>query len=293
MQYSISDLEQLSGVHSHTIRIWEQRYNALIPHRTAGNTRYYDDQHLVRLLNIVSINQQGLKISQICKLSEEAIHELIEEDIENTISPDQQYEYYISSLLKHGMSYNEDKFSEVLSTCIDKFEMAVSYQYIIYPLLVRLGLMWRKESICAAQEHFLTNIIRRKIEVAIDALPKPSSSNTWLLFLPEDEEHEMGLLYASYELRKRGQKVIYLGPRVPFDSVSQVFEINRIDHMLIFMVQVKLVSTAQQYIDQLSEKYPKVGLHIAGNQKLIENLNLQDNVTWLTSIEHFDTYIQS
>ena len=293
MRYSISDLEQLSGIQSHTIRMWEQRYHALVPHRSAGNTRYYDDKQLLRLLNIVSISQKGLKISKICALTDDAIHQLIEQDIQDTVSKSQQYEFYISKLLKHGIAYHEATFNQLLDQCFLKYDVANSYQFIIYPLLVRLGLMWRKDSICAAQEHFLTHIIRQKLYVAIENLPITESNKTWLLFLPQEEDHEIGLLYANYVLRKHLQKVIYLGPRVPLEAIDQVFEVNKIDHILIFMVQTNLVANSQNYIDLLSTKYPKTSIHLAGNQKLIANLKLPFNISWFKSIDQFETQIQS
>ena len=293
MHYSISDLEQLSGIQSHTIRMWEQRYHALVPQRSVGNTRYYDDKQLLRLLNIVSISQQGLKISKICALTDEAIHQLIEQDIKDTVSKNQQYEFYISKLLKHGIAYDEATFSQLLNQCFAKYDVAVSYQFIIYPLLVRLGLMWRKDSICAAQEHFLIHIIRQKLYVAIENLPIVETKQTWLLFLPQEEDHDMGLLYANYALRKHSQKVIYLGPNVPLEAVDQVFEVNKIDYILIFMVQTNSVANSQNYIDLLSTKYPKTSIHLAGNQKLITNLKLPFNISWFKSIDQFEIQIQS
>ena len=293
MRYSISDLEKLSGIQSHTIRMWEQRYHALVPHRSTGNTRYYDDKQLLRLLNIVSISQKGLKISKICALTDDAIHQLIEQDIQDTVSKNQQYEFYISKLLKHGIAFNEATFSQLLDQCFDKFDVANSYQFIIYPLLVRLGLMWRKDSICAAQEHFLIHIIRQKLYVAIENLPITEGNKTWLLFLPQEEDHEMGLLYANYALRKHLQKVIYLGSRVPLEAVDQVFEQNRIDRILIFMTQTNSVVNAQNYIELLSKKYPNTLIHLAGNQKLIANLKLPSNVSWFKSIDQFEIQIQS
>lgn len=293
MLYTISDLEQLSGIQSHTIRIWEHRYHALVPHRSAGNTRYYDDKQLLRLLNIVSISKQGLKISKICALTDDAIHQLIEQDIRDTVSKNQQYEFYISKLLKHGIAYDEATFSQLLNQCFAKYDITDSYQFIIYPLLVRLGLMWRKDSICAAQEHFLIHIIRQKIYVAIENLPITETNKTWLLFLPEDEDHEMGLLYANYALRKRLQKVIYLGPRVPLTAVNQVVEVNNVDYILIFMTQTNSVVNAQNYINDLSKRYPKISIHLAGNQKLITNLKLPSNFSWFKSIEQFEMQIQS
>ncbi|RZL50645.1 MAG: MerR family transcriptional regulator [Pedobacter sp.] len=292
MQYSISDLEQLSGIQAHTIRIWEQRYNALIPHRSAGNTRYYDDQHLVKLLNIVSIHQKGLKISKICALSQDAINKLIEQDLQQTVSKSQQFEFYITQLLSFGMAYNEASFNELLTKCIKENNLSQTYSFVIYPLLVRLGLMWQKNSICAAQEHFLVNIIRQKICVAINELPiAPSEVKTWVLFLPEHEEHEIGILFANYLLRQAGKRVIYLGSRVPLSSVKEVISLQKVDHLLLFMTKSKPVNEIQNYIEELTNDTKEIEIHLAGSAKLIQKLKLSNRINWLRNPNEFENLV--
>lgn len=294
MQYSISDLEQLSGVQAHTIRMWEQRYNALVPHRSAGNTRYYDDQHLIRLLNIVSINQKGLKISKICALSQEAIYDLIEQDIQETIGESQQFEFYITQLINFGINYNEADFSLLLSKCISEHGLSQAYIAVIYPLLVRLGLMWRKDSICAAQEHFLSNIIRQKICSTINDLPVANhNEKAWVLFLPQEEEHEIGILFANYLLRKSGKRVIYLGTRVPLANLKEVIALNEVAALMLFMVQAKLVTGAQQYVDELSNEFKKIKIHLAGSKELIESLKLPKNIKWLKGVNEFEEILNN
>lgn len=294
MYYSISDLEQLSGVQAHTIRMWEQRYNALVPHRSAGNTRYYDDQHLIKLLNIVSINQKGLKISKICTLSQEAIHDLIEQDIQETISQSQQFEFYITQLINFGINYNEGDFSLLLSKCINENGLTQTYSVVIYPLLVRLGLMWRKDSICAAQEHFLSNIIRQKICAVINELPVVNHNEpAWVLFLPQEEEHEIGILFANYLLRKSGKRVIYLGSRVPLANLKEVAALNDVTNLMLFMVQAKLTTGAQQYIDELSNEFKKIKIHLAGSKVLIESLKLPKNIKWLKGVSEFEEILNN
>lgn len=294
MRYSISDLEQLSGIQSHTIRMWEQRYHALTPMRSAGNTRYYDDKQLVRLLNIVSINQIGLKISHICTLTDEQIHQLIDQEINDTVVNNQQQEFYISQLLNYGIAYDEVAFNSLLAKCIEKYTLKKTYHNIIYPLLVRLGLMWRKDSICAAQEHFLTHLIKQKINVATDSLPQPAvNAQTWALFLPEDEEHEIGLLFANFLLRQAGFKVIYLGSRVPLKSLIQVTELNKINQILFFITRQKLTSEAQTYIDELTALFPTMDINLVGNPKLLNELALPKNVNGISSPSQFEKMINN
>lgn len=294
MQYSISDLEQISGIQAHTIRVWEQRYQALVPHRSAGNTRFYDNEHLNRLLNIVSIHQKGLKISKICALSQDEINQLIENDIQDTVSKNQQFEFYIVQLLNFGIAYNEENFDKLLMKCINENGLTATYSAVIYPLLVRLGLMYTKDSICVAQEHFISHIIRQKISAAINDLPAITVNEpAWLLFLPEDEEHEIGILFANYLLRKAGKRVIYLGSRVPLSAVKEVVKLNDIAHLMFFMVQTKLTTKAQVYVDSLYLLFKKHKIHFAGNRNIAQTLNLPRNIKWLSGIEDFETLIKT
>ncbi|TKC09587.1 MerR family transcriptional regulator [Pedobacter frigoris] len=294
MKYSISDLEQLSGVQTHTIRIWERRYHALEPMRSAGNTRFYDDNQLRRLLNIVGLSQTGLKISQVCALSDQEMDKLLSNEMDQQISKDAHFEYYITQLLNFGLLYNEYDFDMLISECLSIHGMAVTYKNIIYPLLVRLGLMWRRDHICPAQEHFISNILKQKLYKAIDGLPiKPNANSSWLLFLPEDEGHDIGLLYASYVLKAEGQRVIFLGGRVPLDSVKDAMHNNGIDHILLFMVRSRPLNEANEYLNELSNLYKMTRIHIAGNYKLISELELASNIGWFKSIEEFEQIIKA
>ncbi|KQM69606.1 MerR family transcriptional regulator [Pedobacter sp. Leaf216] len=292
MNYSISDLEQLSGIHSHTIRIWEQRYNALTPSRSEGNTRLYDDKQLKKLLNIASLNKSGLKISKICSLSEQDVDQLLNEHFSYP-SDDEHLEYYISQLISHGLAFDELSFNRLLDDGIAQFGLSDCYRKIIYPLLVRLGLMWRKDDICPAHEHFLSNIIRQKIFTHINNLPlAKSSSGTWLLFLPEDEDHDIGLLFANYMLKMHHHQVIFLGSKVPLDSIEKVFSTLNVDHVLLFMVKSRSETTSQKYIDQLSSLCSSAKIHLAGNGQVIGKLKNIGHINWFKTLDEFEKLLQ-
>lgn len=293
MNYSISELEQFSGIQSHTIRIWEQRYNALKPMRTEGNTRLYDDEQLKKLLNIVSLNKTGLKISKICGLSNEEINTLLDKQ-QDTSSSSKQSEFYITQLMKFGLSYDELSFDKLLSLCINKFGMLNSYKNIMYPMLLRLGVMWRKDDICPAQEHFLSNIIKRKIYSAIDNLTlSESKDDKWLLFLPEDEEHEIGLLFANYILKANSRNVLFLGAKVPLQSIKKVIAKNDINNVLFFMVRLKTEKAAQKYLEEVEQICHASKIFFAGNNKVIENLSLGKHTRRINSLEEFENTIKN
>jgi len=292
MKYSISDLEKLSGVQSHTIRIWEQRYQALIPHRSAGNTRYYDDEHLKRLLNLVTLNHSGIKISQACALTDKEINVLIEKSITESAVTATEFEQYINQLLIYALAFDEQPFHKLLSDAITQHGMTTIYEQVIYPILNRAGLMWQQDKICPAQEHFLSNLIRQKLFTTIDGLPPAQADDaTWLLFLPEDEGHDIGLLFAKYVLRNAGQKVIYLGSHVPLSALTTTINDNQIDHMLLFMTHARLVTDAQDYIDQLANQFESTRIHLAGNGRLLSEVNMPTRVHWFRSIGDLKRYI--
>lgn len=293
MMYSISELEQLSGIQSHTIRIWEQRYNALKPMRTEGNTRLYDDEQLKKLLDIVSLNQSGLKISKICSLTSTDLEHLLNKEL--NLSPQRsKFEYYVTQLLQFGLAYNEYDFDKLLTSCIEKFGILDSYRNILYPILVRLGLMWRQDHICPAQEHFLTNIIRRKIFTAIDSVPlQKAYEETWLLFLPEDEDHDIGLLFAHYLLKAVKKRVIFLGSKVPLSSIERVLDENKVDKLLLFMVRLRPKTAAQKYINDLQKITSAIKISLAGNAKVIDKLVLNENITRFSSLEEFENLIKN
>ncbi len=292
MNYSISDLEQLSGIHSHTIRIWEQRYNALSPMRSQGNTRLYDDKQLRKLLNIVSLNKSGLKISKICSLSDAEMDQLIDQQFSYS-ADDEQADHYVSQLISHGLAFDERAFNQLIDQGIDQLGLSDCYRKIMYPLLVRLGLMWQKDDICPAHEHFLSNIIRQKIFSHINNLPLTRhSGESWLLFLPEDEDHDIGLLFASYMLRLHHHQVIFLGSKVPLDSIKRVFSTLNVGHVLLFMIKSRLAPAAQKYIDQLSEICSSTKIHLAGNSQVIGKLKNIDHINWFKTLDEFEKTIQ-
>ena len=292
MTYSISDLQRLTGVQTHTIRIWERRYHALEPMRSAGNTRFYDDRQLRRLLNIVGLSNSGLKISQVCALTEDEMNVLLEKEVEKSVSPVEKFEYYVSKLLSYGLSYDEFQFGELITNAITKYGLKNTYINIMYPLLVRLGLMWRSDNICPAQEHFLSNIIRHRITSATENISlKKKYKSTWVLFLPEEDDHDIGLLFANYLLKAAGHKVIYLGAKVPVESVRDVIEKVQVEHLLVFMLRSQSAAVTVEYLKGLSAAFAQQEIHIAGSSRILAEVPMEGNVKWMKSIDDLEYII--
>ncbi len=283
--FSISDLQKFSGIKAHTIRVWEQRYNALSPTRSDGNTRYYDTTQLRRLLNIVSLMESDYKISELCFMTDEMLFKLLEEKQKSILLGEGANEYFISQLIAAATTFDEAHFEKIFSNCLLRLGMRNTYLSVIYPLLNRIGIMWSAGTMSPAYEHFSCNIIKQKLFSAIDSLPPAKSSrNSWLLFLPENEFHEIGLLFSHYLIRQAGKKVIYLGSNVPFDTLIEAVDKTIPGHLLFFLVHHDTLENSQGYINSLKNHFVKVKIHLTGNEKLISQLKIGKECHWIRSV---------
>jgi DNA-binding transcriptional MerR regulator len=277
-RFTISQLQQFSGVKAHTIRIWESRYKALSPIRSKGNTRYYDNFQLRRLLNITSLMNSDYKVSELCTMSDQQLFDILQRRLESDKPADELHGYFVSQLIIAGMSYDEAHFEKIFATMFLRFGIVNSYIHVLHPLLVRMGLMWANNTMLPSQEHFISNLIRQKLFSAIDSLPPPKENEqTWLLYLPENEFHELGLLFSHYLLRYAGKNVIYLGSNVPFDTLNQAVEKIKPSHTLLFLVHNDDPETIEKYLTELSKKYSKIHFCVSGNLQLVELLQLPEN----------------
>ena len=285
--FSISQLSQFSGIKPHTIRMWEQRYGALHPNRSKGNTRYYDGNQLRRLLNIVSLLEYDHRISELGPLRDDELRALLDEyGKEKKSSP---AEYFISQLIAAGLEYDESAFDKIFSHCIVRFGLRNSYTRVIYPTLERVGLLWANDKLLPANEHFISNIIRQKLFTSIDSLvPAKENSCTWLLFLPENEFHEIGLLMANYLIRLSGDKTVYLGGNVPLPSLQKAVQSTQSNKLLLFLVHQDLPENIQNYIDTLSEIFPGHEIYLAGQNSLLHQVQAQANIKKLFSVDNLE-----
>ena len=223
--YTISDLETLSGIKAHTIRIWEKRYNIIKPSRTDTNIRYYSNEDLKHLLNISFLNKNNFKISKIAELSPKQIAEKV-----NSINIVQSNDSdHIDHLIVAMIDLNEAQFEKTFSTSLFRIGFEKTISEVIFPFLQRTGIMWQTGSINPAQEHFISNLIRQKLIVAIDSLPKTQKEDApkAVLFLPENELHENSLLLYNYILKARGYHTYYFGQTVPIPDLKRIVDITK------------------------------------------------------------------
>jgi DNA-binding transcriptional MerR regulator len=289
--FSIKDIEALTGIKCHTLRIWEQRYGIIVPKRSETNIRYYDDQDLKTLLNISVLNDSGLKISEIAKFDSEEIAQKVVE----LSSATSEYKIHIRSFIAAMMSFDELGFHKLLNTYIIQFGFEETFLKIVFPFLQEVGLLWQVGTLVPSHEHFVSNIIKQKLYVAIDGqVGKPNlSKKKFLLFLPEFEKHSLGLLFANYIIRSRGQEVLFLGQEVPLTDLREAFEKHSPDFILTLMTIPQHDMDKHAFVKFLTESWPKSTILISGHQFVTENFEEFNNVIKLTSFNHLIELVSS
>jgi len=286
--YSIKDLEILSGIKAHTIRIWEKRYKLLSPDRTDTNIRYYNDEDLRKILNVSLLVNNGYRISKVAKLKQDEIKEKI-----LAITKDRTSESdYVERLLLKMLNFDSMGISQLIDEVISVkgFENAVLN--VFFKLFERIGTYWQVGSIFPAQEHYLTNIFRQKIIVEIDkTVPLNKNNLTMLFFLHEKELHEMSLLFYSYMAKKYGYNVIYLGQFVPFDDLVKIQMHLQIDYVFSSFINSISKEDFEHYLKELKNVFHQQKIFITGAQIGLHNPLLPRNVKIVKDYKEFKKYL--
>mgnify|MGYP002778185531 CR=1 FL=1 len=273
-KYSIKELEQLSGIKAHTIRIWEKRHRLIEPARTQTNIRYYSDEDLKKIINVSVLNNNGVKISKIVGLSYDEIVRKVAElsrSYENT-------DVFIDQLVVAMIDMEEERFEKIISELTLKFGFERTVIEIIYPFLEKIGVLWQTGNISPAQEHFITHLIRQKIMVAIDALPlAPKTARKVLLYLPENELHELGLLFYHYVTKRDGYRTYYLGQTVPYNDVKSVCEVHQPDFVVSAFTSSPTPGNVQAYVNRMCADLPKTQVLASGQSLKKANISKPSN----------------
>jgi len=260
-KFTIKDLENLSGIKAHTIRIWEQRYSFLKPSRTDTNIRYYSNEDLKTILNISILNKYGYKISHINNMS---VNDVQARVAELKLAGAQQ-ERIVNELIKVMVDLDISGFEKIIDKQIAANGIEKVILRIIFPFFERIGILWQTGHINPAQEHLTTNIIRQKLIVGIDqAKPVLRLKRSFLLFLPEREHHELGLLLVYYLLKKRGAEVFYIGANVPLKDAQFVNDTKKPDFIYIHLTSTSPGFNFEKFIRLTSEKISKPKIIISG-----------------------------
>jgi len=290
-RFSIKDIEILTGIKPHTIRIWEQRYGIIKPQRTATNIRYYTENDLKLMLNVSLLNKMGFKISKITCLKPNEIEHKVLSLVEQANDAD----INLSALLNCMVRLDEDTFEHLLNKYLETNGLETTMTRILFPFLYRIGLLWQTGSITPAYEHFFTNLVRQKIIAAIDKqvlTPLPDAKR-FLLFLPPNEPHELGLLYAHYVIRQRGHRSVYMGLNLPIDHIICAHECCQPDFIVTTLTSCIKINAIEEFIVQISKTFSKSKILLSGAQAVNKSLHLPQNVQIISDFDDFIQYIEN
>lgn len=288
--YQINDLERLSGVKSHTIRIWEKRYGLISPHRTETNIRYYDDEQLKKLLNVASLSNAGLKISKIAAMKQDELNSQIR-DAHTQSSV--KFDFYVNDFISAMLDFNELMFHQLFEEIVQKFGIKNAIQDVVYPFLYKTGVLWRINETMPVQEHFATTMIKKKLFSLLDTsrFPPNKKSKKFVLFLPSNEWHEIGLLYAEYIIRSEGHQTINLGQNVPFVDIEYVIRKTKPDYLLTFLISDIHEGEMKKLQQLLSGFYKNIECLVSGNRYKLEQLTKSKNIKLLTTPNEIHQFI--
>lgn len=285
MGFTIKELEILSGIKAHTIRIWEQRYQFLKPSRTPTNIRKYSNEELKTLLTVALLNRYGYKISRIDHMpSEQRNQEAL-----NLSIGDAQTEHLTNELIGCMIELRIHEFEQILEMHLNKNGLFHTITTLIFQFLERTGILWQTGRINAAHEHIVSNIIRQKVVVAIDKLPSTSKNDMLLLLLlPEYEFHELGLLFVYYLLKQKGIPVIYLGANVPLKDVTYVVKIKEPDYIYMHLTSSSTKLNIHRFISALQAQSK---LLLSGSVTETFSKKTSSHVKVLKSFSEVQSYI--
>ncbi len=292
-QYSISDLAHYSGIKSHTIRIWEKRYNLLCPQRSGTNIRGYTSDELRKLLNINSLLQAGWKISKISELSTEQIDSQVRAILNQQLIH-QNSDFLIYELMVHMLNFDEIRFTAIFQQAVEHFGLKKTILEIIYPFLKKIGTLWQVNDISPAQEHFASAIIRRKLLCKIDEMPRPTDSKpSFILCLPPEEYHELPLLFAHYLLLEKNIVTYYLGSSVPADMAALSAKQTGATHLFTLFMSSSPMEKLKGYLQTIHEQAPHLSILFSGCPEMCKRPLLNDSIHHLQSIDDFESVLKS
>lgn len=292
-KFSIKDLENLSGIKAHTIRIWEKRYNLLKPNRTESNIRFYDLHSLQKLLNITLLYNNGHKISKIAQIDEDKIPVVVREIVSDSSVKSHAINAFKLSMINFDQSLFFTTYDHLISTRSFK----EVFHEIFLPLLHELGLLWQTDTISPSHEHFITSLIKQKILINTEKVQQTvpiTKDRVFVLYLPENEIHEIGLLYINYEIALNGYKSIYLGQTVPIDSL---LDLSNYFGDLTFVSYFTVEPSRQRikaYLEEFSNKIASKGkneLWLLGHQ--IGKLNQDKTPDYIKTYEGIDQLVET
>lgn len=269
--YSIRDLQKLSGIKAHTIRIWEQRYNIIEPKRTDSNIRYYTEEDLKFLMNIAFLNRKGIRISKIAKMTAEDMSVKIEELSKTSAEKNDNFQALALAMIE----LDECSVCNLLDRCIKDLGVEKTILDILFPFLEKVSMLWLSGSISALHEQFISCLIRRKILAAIEQLPREELNNkkTILLYIPEFEQQELYLIFVEYLLKKRKIKVVYLGSNISLQELHYACRIHQPYFVYTIVSEQHKCYVTKDYVPELCQKISPAHLLVSGLQMIDKKID--------------------
>ncbi|MEZ4981509.1 MAG: MerR family transcriptional regulator [Saprospiraceae bacterium] len=280
--YSIKDLEKLTGIKAHTLRVWEQRYNIIEPKRTSTNIRFYNDEDLRKVMNIALLNKNGLKISKIADLTPDQI----QEKVAAISDVNYQFATQLDAMTLAVVEMDEFKFDRIIKAHIDHVGFEKAMIDVVYPFLDKLNLLWFTGSIAPVQESFITHLIRQKAILAIENLPIPTDVNAkkFVLFLPEGERQELTMLFIQFLIKKQGHKAIFLGNELSIGDLADAVKITKPDYIFSIITETFSNNNLQPFVNTLLGNFPEVELILTGYQVIAQSLESSSKLITLNSL---------
>lgn len=260
--FTIRDIENLTGIKAHTIRIWEQRYQLLKPARKTGNHRLYSNDDLKQMLKVATLYHNGYKISTIARLSTEQISR----QTLNTHVINDPFLLYVNNLMEAAVDLDEPRFEKITDACVIQYGFEKTIFHILYPFLQKVGLLWVTNHVVPAMEHFASSIIMRKILVALNGIEPaaPAPDVSVLLFTPESERHEIPVLMMHYLLKKSGYRTVSLGQHVSLETLAGYCNTRRVTHLYTHIITHLQRYDMSEYIAELSARFHDKQIVISG-----------------------------
>ena len=288
MLFTIKDIENLSGIKAHTIRIWEQRYTFLKPKRSNTNIRFYTNDELRIILNIALLNKYGYKISLISKMS----HEAIFDNVLSLTDAQAKAGVVVNELIECMTEFNTETFEYILNNCISTSGIEKAIVQIIYPFLEKVGILWLTNHINPAQERLVSSIIRQKIIVGIDSIQtKKTSSTKVCLFLHEHEYHELSLLFVAFLLKKKGIPVIYLGANIPLKELKTVVAAKKPDYLYTHVTTGGPSFNFEKFLSTLNKDFRMLSIIVSGRLTTTYVKKIPQKITFKKSLAEVREFI--
>jgi len=290
MLFTIRDIENLSGIKAHTIRIWEQRYSFIKPKRSGTNIRFYSSDDLKVILNISLLNKHGYKISQINRMSREAMFR----NVLSLTDSEAKAGIVVNQLLELMVAFDEITFEKTINKYIAASGIEKAILEILFPFLDKVGILWLTNHINPAQERLVSNVVRQKIITGIDGIAsKVTSTSKICLFLPEGEHHEISLLYVAFLLKKKGIPITYLGANIPLDELKTVVDVKKPDYLYTHVTTAGQSFNFEKFVSTMNRDFKNVQVIISGRLTNAYVKKIPQKITFKKSIAEVKEFINN